>query len=34
MTLFERAAGEDGVFRQCLLQYFGGQADPLTLALL
>lgn len=34
ITLFERAAGEDGVFRQCLLRYFGGQADPLTLALL
>ncbi len=32
MTLFDRAAPGTTVFRQCLLQYFGGQPDALTLA--
>ena len=34
VTLFDRAAGGDDVFRECLLRCFGGQGDPLTLALL
>jgi len=32
MTLFERAAPGEAVFRDCLRKYFGGQPDPLTLA--
>jgi uncharacterized protein (DUF1810 family) len=31
MTLFDRAAPGETAFRQCLLQYFGGQPDALTL---
>jgi uncharacterized protein (DUF1810 family) len=34
ITLFDSAAGGDDVFRECLLRCFGGQGDPLTLALL
>jgi uncharacterized protein (DUF1810 family) len=34
MTLFERAAPGEAVFRQCLLKYFGGEPDRQTLALL
>jgi uncharacterized protein (DUF1810 family) len=34
MTLFDRAAGAETVFRQCLLKYFGGEPDRQTLALL
>ncbi len=30
MTLFERAASRDHVFRQVLHLYFGGEADPAT----
>jgi uncharacterized protein (DUF1810 family) len=32
MTLFARAAPEEGVFEQCLDKYFGGAPDPATLA--
>jgi uncharacterized protein (DUF1810 family) len=32
MTLFERAAPEEPVFRGCLDKFFGGRADALTLA--
>jgi len=32
MTLFDRAAPEETVFRRCLQKYFGGRADALTLA--
>ena len=31
MTLFARAAAENGVFEEALQKYFGGQPDPLTL---
>ncbi|MGA2350066.1 MAG: DUF1810 domain-containing protein [Terracidiphilus sp.] len=34
MTLFARAAPENPVFQEALNQYFNGEADPLTLALL
>ena len=34
MTLFGRADPAEPLFQQCLLQYFGGQGDPQTLALL
>ena len=34
MTLFARAAPDERVFSQVLDQYFGGEADPATLALL
>ena len=32
MTLFALAAPEDRVFDDCLRKYFGGEADPATLA--
>jgi len=32
MTLFARAAPEEGVFEQCLDKYFAGAPDPATLA--
>jgi len=32
MTLFSLAAPEDRVFKDCLDKYFGGVADPATLA--
>jgi uncharacterized protein (DUF1810 family) len=32
MTLFDRVAPEETVFRECLQKYFGGSADALTLA--
>ncbi|WP_332816065.1 DUF1810 domain-containing protein [Ramlibacter sp.] len=32
LTLFARAAPGDEVFGRCLQRYFGGQADPLTIA--
>ena len=32
MTLFERAAPQESVFRECLQKYFGGRRDALTLA--
>jgi uncharacterized protein (DUF1810 family) len=32
MTLFARAAPEDPIFASCLQKYFGGEADPQTLA--
>ena len=32
MTLFDRVAPEETVFRECLQKYFGGRADALTLA--
>jgi uncharacterized protein (DUF1810 family) len=31
MTLFARAASDEGVFQRCLDKYFGGRADPATL---
>ena len=34
MTLFQRAAPEEPIFRQVLDQWFGGTADPMTDALL
>ena len=34
MTLFSRAAPEATIFADALQKYFGGQPDPLTLALL
>jgi uncharacterized protein (DUF1810 family) len=34
MTLFERAAPEEPVFAQALEQYYAGQRDAQTLALL
>lgn len=34
MTLFAYAAPVDSVFQQCLNKYFGGVADPATLALI
>ena len=32
VTLFERAAPQESVFRECLQKYFGGRGDALTLA--
>jgi uncharacterized protein (DUF1810 family) len=32
MTLFARAAPEEGVFQRCLDKYFAGERDPATLA--
>jgi uncharacterized protein (DUF1810 family) len=32
MTLFARAAPEEGVFQRCIDKYFAGQPDPATLA--
>jgi uncharacterized protein (DUF1810 family) len=32
MTLFARAAPEEGVFQRCIDKYFSGQPDPATLA--
>jgi uncharacterized protein (DUF1810 family) len=32
MTLFARAAPDDPLFAGCLRQFFGGEADPQTLA--
>lgn len=32
MTLFARAAPEDGLFQRCLDKYFAGRADPATVA--
>jgi uncharacterized protein (DUF1810 family) len=33
LTLFAQAAAPDpGIFEQCLVRYFGGRPDPLTLA--
>ena len=34
LTLFEAVAPQEPVFRQCLDKYYGGRADPKTLALL
>jgi uncharacterized protein (DUF1810 family) len=34
MTLFAAAAPREPVFRECLDRYFGGDADPRTIALL
>lgn len=34
MTLFAQATADNAVFKACLQKYFGGQADPATLALL
>jgi uncharacterized protein (DUF1810 family) len=34
MTLFERVAAEDNIFRAALEQYFEGQPDRLTLSLI
>jgi uncharacterized protein (DUF1810 family) len=34
MTLFERSATDNAIFRNALLKYFGGQPDQLTLDLL
>ena len=31
MTLFDRAAPQESVFRECLQKYFGGRGDALTL---
>jgi uncharacterized protein (DUF1810 family) len=32
MTLFMKAAPEEPLFAECLARYFGGEADPTTLA--
>ncbi len=32
MTLFDRAAPQESMFRECLQKYFGGRGDALTLA--
>ena len=32
MTLFARAAPDDGVFQRCIDKYFAGSPDPATLA--
>ena len=32
MTLFARAAPDEGVFRRCIDKYFAGSPDPATLA--
>jgi uncharacterized protein (DUF1810 family) len=34
MTLFERSATDNAIFRDALLKYFGGQPDQLTLDIL
>jgi uncharacterized protein (DUF1810 family) len=34
MTLFSRADPGEPLFRQCLAEFFGGEGDPQTLALL
>lgn len=34
LTLFKRAAPEEGVFAECLQKYYKGMEDPATLALL
>jgi uncharacterized protein (DUF1810 family) len=34
MTLFEQSATDPTMFRTALLKYFGGEPDPLTLAIL
>lgn len=34
MTLFAKAGPEDGIFLEALKKYYGGELDPLTVALL